>query len=46
MAGQYDSDPFDEDEVNPFSVSVNYPCVYFFSALVPTFSSRSMPLML
>jgi hypothetical protein len=29
MAGRYDSDPFDEYEVNPFSVSVNYPCVYF-----------------
>lgn len=25
MAGRYDSNPFDEDEVNPFSVSVGPP---------------------
>jgi hypothetical protein len=25
MAGRYDSNPFDEDEVNPFSVSTIFP---------------------
>lgn len=27
MAGRYDSNPFDEDEVNPFSVSKSSCCV-------------------
>lgn len=29
MAGRYDSNPFEEEEVNPFSVSFSFPPVFF-----------------